>query len=124
MTYFYIGVAGGLGAILRYLIGISLLTNSMFPWATLITNLAGSFLLAWLTTSLFKRFTVSPLLASAIGTGFVGSFTTFSTLSVETVEMFKDNQLFLGIVYVFVSIIGGILMSRLGFKVSKDVERA
>lgn len=124
MIYIYVGVAGALGAILRYLIGVSLFTNSIFPLATLITNLAGSFLLAWLTTSVFKRFTVTPLVASAIGTGFVGSFTTFSTLSVETVEMFKDNQIFLGVVYVLVSIVGGILMSRLGFKVSKEVEKA
>ncbi|TLS37088.1 fluoride efflux transporter FluC [Pseudalkalibacillus caeni] len=124
MVYIYVGIAGALGAILRYLIGISLLTNSTFPWATLVTNLAGSFLLAWLTTTLFKKIPVSPVVASSIGTGFVGSFTTFSTLSVETVELFKDDHLLLGIAYVLVSIAGGIFMSRLGFKVNKEVEKA
>ena len=118
------GIAGALGAIARYGIGVLLLTNSLFPWATLVTNLSGSFLLAWVTTFLFKKIPISPVTAKAIGTGFIGSFTTFSTLSVETIEMFEGNRVLLGIVYVFASMVGGILLSRLGFKVSKEGERA
>lgn len=124
MVYIYVGIAGALGAILRYFIGISLFTNSVFPWATLMINLIGSFLLAWLTTSFFKKIAVSPSIASAIGTGFVGSFTTFSTLSVETVELFNNHHLVLGVIYVVISLFGGILMSLLGFRVSEEVEQA
>ncbi|MBD8591679.1 MULTISPECIES: fluoride efflux transporter CrcB [Peribacillus] len=124
MNYFLIGIAGALGAILRYLIGLSLFTNSIFPFATLSINLIGSFLLAWLTTNLFKRFSLSPSVKTAIGTGFVGSFTTFSTLSVETVELFKNGRILIGILYIFASIVGGILMSRLGFKVSMEEQKS
>lgn len=124
MVYIYVGIAGALGAILRYFIGISLFTNSVFPWATLMINLIGSLLLAWLTTSFFKKIAVSPSIASAIGTGFVGSFTTFSTLSVETVELFNNHHLVLGVIYVVISLFGGILMSILGFRVSEEVEQA
>jgi len=116
MLYLWVGVAGAFGSILRYSIGIIFFTHNIFPYTTLIVNLLGSFLLAWLTTDLFKRISISPMAASAIGTGFVGSFTTFSTLSVETVTMFKNGDLLLGIVYVIVSIVGGLLMGRLGFK--------
>ncbi|WP_010529256.1 fluoride efflux transporter FluC [Lentibacillus jeotgali] len=123
MLYLWIGIAGALGSILRYLIGITF-THNIFPYTTLIVNLSGSFLLAWLTTALFKRISISPMAESAIGTGFVGSFTTFSTLSVETVTMFKNGYLLLGIVYVVVSIVGGLLMSRLGFKGRKNVYKA
>ncbi|PLT27523.1 fluoride efflux transporter FluC [Peribacillus deserti] len=124
MVYLFVGLAGTLGAILRYAIGITFFTHSTFPFTTLFINLIGSFLLAWLTTNLFKRISVSPLLVSAIGTGFVGSFTTFSTLSVETVTLLKDGELLLGIIYIFVSIFGGLLMSRIGFKVSGEAGKS
>ena len=124
MVYVYVGIAGFLGAILRYLIGLSFFTNSSFPYATLSINLLGSFLLSWLTTNLFKRFSLSSSVKTAIGTGFVGSFTTFSTLSVETVELFKSGRFLIGILYIFASIAGGILMSRLGFKVSMEEQKS
>src|SRR6476619_5346492 len=102
MVYLLVGIAGSLGAILRYLIGLSLFTNSSFPYATLSINLIGSFLLAWLTTRLFKKTSFPSALSTAIGTGFVGSFTTFSALSVETVQLFQNGDLWLGALYVFV----------------------
>ena len=123
MFYILIGIAGALGSISRYLIGVFLFTNSIFPLSTLFINLMGSFLLAWLTTVLFKRISISRIMASAIGTGFVGSFTTFSALSVETVIMFKNGHLLLAVTYVIASIVGGIFMSKLGFKVSRKVEK-
>ncbi len=124
MLYILVGLSGAMGAILRYLISILFFANNIFPFTTLTVNLLGSFLLAWLTTVLFKKIPVSQLIVSAIGTGFVGSFTTFSALSIETVELFKAGYVLLGIVYVVVSISGGLLMSRLGFQVSKEVEKA
>lgn len=120
MTYVFVGVAGSLGAILRYLIGLVLFDESMvFPFSTLIINLIGSFLLAWFTTRLVKKFSLSTHLKTAIGTGFIGSFTTFSTLSVETVSLFENGNMFLATIYVLASINGGLLMSRIGFSVSK-----
>jgi fluoride exporter len=119
MIFIYVGLAGMLGAMLRYWIGISLMAESSFPYGTLTANLAGSFLLAWLTTIIFKRVNASPELAAAIGTGFVGSFTTFSTLSVETVQLFESGEVLIGIFYIFISIIGGLLFSRLGFRSAK-----
>ncbi len=122
MIYLFVGIAGSLGAILRYLIGISLFTHSSFPYATLCINLIGSFLLAWLTTRFFKRTSLSPVMKTAIATGFVGSFTTFSTLSVETVQLFQTGAIGLGVLYVTISMIGGFLMSTIGFKVEREVQ--
>ena len=51
-----------------------------------------------------------------IGTGFLGSFTTFSALSVETVELFEQGKVLLAFLYIVVSIVGGIFMSNLGWK--------
>ncbi|MFT8322051.1 MAG: fluoride efflux transporter CrcB [Bacillus sp. (in: firmicutes)] len=115
MIYFFVGIAGTLGAILRYVIGVTFFTDSAFPFATLCINLIGSFLLSWLTNGLFKRTSFSPEFATAIGTGFIGAFTTFSTLSIETIRLFQNGHLLLGLIYVFVSICGGLFMSKLGF---------
>lgn len=120
MVYLLVGLSGTLGAILRYLIGISFFTHSSFPYATLAINLIGSFLLAWLTTRFFKKVSWPSHITTAIGTGFVGSFTTFSTLSVETVQLFQAGDRMLGVLYVLVSMIGGLLMSRLGFNLGKE----
>lgn len=116
MTYILVGIAGALGAVCRYLIGLALFTGSTFPFSTVIINLLGSFLLAWLTTVVFSRGFLSPRVTSAIGTGFVGSFTTFSTFSVETIDLFRSEHIFLGIIYILVSVFGGLFMSRLGFR--------
>lgn len=123
MIYFWVGTAGAAGAILRYWIGFSLFTNSSFPFPTLCVNLIGSFLLAWLSTNVFQRLSLSPVMRTAIGTGFIGSFTTFSAVSVETVTMFQSGKLILPAIYVFISMTGGLLMSRIGFRVSKEARR-
>ena len=120
MIYFLVGTAGAIGAVLRYVIGIFFFTDSSFPITTLSINLIGCFLLAWFTTSLFKRLSVSPMISTAVSTGFIGSFTTFSAVSVETVNMFQSGNVLLAAFYVFISISGGLLMSSLGFQRSRE----
>ncbi|MEK4129481.1 CrcB family protein [Solibacillus sp. FSL W8-0474] len=120
MIYFLVGTAGAIGAVLRYVIGILFFTNSSFPITTLIVNLIGCFLLAWFPTSLFKRLSVSPMIRTAVSTGFIGSFTTFSAVSVETITMFQTGNVLLAAFYVFLSISGGLLMSRLGYQRSRE----
>lgn len=123
MIFFLVGIAGALGAVLRYIVGNIFITNSIFPYATLCINLIGSFLLAWLIYDLFKKSSLSRKIKTAITTGFLGSFTTFSAVSVETVSLFESGFVFIGIFYVLVSIFGGLLMCNLGFKVSKEGKR-
>jgi fluoride exporter len=120
IPYLLVGLAGSLGAMLRYWVGLAFFDESgLFPYATLTVNLIGSFVLALFTTGLVRKFSLPGHLKTAIGTGFVGSFTTFSTLSVETVNLFEHGHVLLGVLYVLVSIIGGLVMSRIGFRVQK-----
>lgn len=113
LSYLYIGLAGSLGAISRYLVGIIFFSNSLFPFATLLVNLVGCYALAYLTSRVFF---LSSQLKTVIGTGFLGSFTTFSALSVETVQLFEKEKVLLVFVYIVISIVGGIVMSNLGWK--------
>lgn len=123
MIYLWVGTAGFLGASLRYSIGVFLFNEStIFPFATLTVNLLGSFLLAWLSTGLMRRFSMPAHIKAALGTGFVGSFTTFSTLSVETAALFLNGKTALAFVYIAASLFGGLWMSRLGFQIRKGEE--
>lgn len=113
MIYLYIGLAGSLGAVARYAISIIMVHDSGFPFSTLLVNLIGCYALAYLMS---RRLRFSSKLKSAISTGFLGSFTTFSAFSVETITMIEANQIGIAILYITVSIVGGIMMSNLGWK--------
>ncbi|WP_050614448.1 fluoride efflux transporter CrcB [Bacillus testis] len=123
MAYILIGIAGALGAVSRYSIGLWIPQGDGFPFATLLINLSGSFLLSWLTTNLFLRLHLSQALKTAIGTGFVGSFTTFSALSVETVHLLNAGKILAGLFYVMASLLGGLICTYLGFKKAEAREK-
>ena len=80
-----VALGGMLGALARYALTVlltPLLTRTGFPWATLLINVSGSFALG-LIAALAARNVVSPEWRAAIGVGFLGAYTTFSTFSVD-----------------------------------------
>jgi CrcB protein len=125
LLYIYVGLAGIIGALFRYFIGIYF--NQWwfydFPLATFLTNMAGSFILGWLTTFLPRFKFIHPYMATALGTGFVGSFTTFSTFSVETVHLISVDKWGTAILYVLLSLMGGLLSSWLGYHLGTAAEK-
>lgn len=116
LAYLFVGLAGALGAITRYSIGLILYTHSIFPFATLIVNLVGCYLLPFLSSSVFHKSKFSPNVQTAITTGFLGSFTTFSAFSVETVKLLQQGEIIFAVLYVLISVVGGIVVSNLGWK--------
>src|SRR5690606_36638168 len=88
----WIGIGGFCGAIARFLIGSWLsgtVGASAFPVATIVINITGSFLLGLLAGGASS---LTPQVMSALTVGFLGSFTTFSTFSVETLRLIEQNQ--------------------------------
>ncbi|MFK4998415.1 fluoride efflux transporter FluC [Bacillus sp. N9] len=65
-------------------------------------------------TVTIKRWSISPQLKLAIGTGFTGAFTTFSTFSVETLTLIEHHQYMMAFTYVSLSVFGGITFAFLG----------
>jgi len=118
MNVLVVGFGGILGAILRYFIEKIMPTPSGFPFGTLTINLLGCLFLAWFFTITANKWRINPNLKLAIGTGITGSFTTFSTFSVETMNLFQNGQILFAISYVLVSIIGGIALALLGAKLA------
>ncbi|MFK0242764.1 fluoride efflux transporter FluC [Microbacterium sp. NPDC090281] len=80
-------LAGGLGAVLRYLVdlGVARFAGRRFPWGILLVNLTGSFALGIVTTAL-------PDAAFLLGAGLLGGYTTFSTAMLDTVALWRDGE--------------------------------
>lgn len=115
-------IGGCLGAAARYWISLQLAapTNG-WPVGTFSINLLGALLLGFLLeglTRLGDDTGVRRTTRLAVGTGFMGAFTTFSTLAIETTLLLRNNNLALAGWYAGLSIFGGIVCSTLGIWVA------
>ncbi|MDF3000787.1 MAG: crcB [Bacillota bacterium] len=120
MYYLYIAIFGGLGAVARYWIS-NVLEAGIFPYNTLLINLIGCFLLAVIFRYLATFPRISSNLITGIGTGFVGSFTTFSAFSLQTAHLILDKHYLLSVIYLVASCFGGLLSAGLGVFVSNKL---
>ncbi len=97
-------LGGGIGALLRYIISGwgSKIGNSLFPVGTLIVNVIGCLLIGFIWGMINWRIEISPELKIFIFIGFLGAFTTFSSYSLETYNLFYEGEIkfaILNIVY-------------------------
>lgn len=111
-----VGVAGALGALARYGIGGLILNRSAraFPWETFVVNVSGSFVLGFVFTVMTEQLTTAPWLRTAVTVGFVGAYTTFSTLTFETYRLFEDGAVGLAIANAVGSMSAGLVAVYLG----------
>ena len=114
-----VALGGAFGAALRYAVS-EFLTSDTFPYATLSVNLVGSFLLGILTVGLAQNLLTSNM-ALLLGTGVLGAFTTMSTFSVETIQMFDQGDTASGMVYVLITMMLSPVLALLGWKVAESV---
>jgi len=91
-----LAIAGGgaVGAVARFLVstGVYRLLGRDFPWGTLAVNVIGSFSMGLLFVLLLERSLIGPEARAAILVGFLGSFTTFSTFSLETLTLVEQGE--------------------------------
>ena len=88
----FIGAGGFFGAISRFLIATNVqkLSGSFFPYGTLSVNVLGSFIIGF--AAMFFAQSVQPEYKAFVITGFLGALTTFSTFSLENVNMLQDGE--------------------------------
>lgn len=89
-----IAFGGALGAMARYASSqwVYGFLGRSFPFGTLFVNVAGSFVMGFLAILLIERMTVGPEVRAFLMIGFLGSFTTFSTFSLETVNLIVGGE--------------------------------
>ena len=117
MTALYVAVAGAAGVLARYGIGRATFHSEALIWSTVGINLLGSFLLGLLTASdWFSRDA-----REAIGVGFLGGFTTYSTFSVQVVLETDGGRAGTAMAYLAVTVVGGIGCAVGGYALGRAV---
>lgn len=121
MTILSIGVGGFLGAIARYLVDgfVVARTGATFPWGTLVVNLTGSFVLGLLFALSIERGVLPADIRAPLLIGFIGAYTTFSTLALESWRLFENGSYALGLANLvgsmalgILAVVGGLLLGR------------
>lgn len=113
MQTLFVAVAGAAGAALRYRLGTVIGVKS-FPLVTLAINITGSFVLALILAGpVSGRW--SPETSTAVTVGFLGAYTTYSTFSYETVELFRTGRTAAAGVYLTASVVGGLFAAVAGY---------
>lgn len=119
MGFFWVALGGAVGAMGRYAISM-IPSKTTFPFLTLITNVLGAILIGFVVGVVSGREDVPQGCILFWKTGVCGGFTTFSTFSLETCQLFEDRLYVQGGVYVALSvlccILGVLCGKKLAFK--------
>jgi CrcB protein len=114
-----IGAAGFAGAVARYLVAALFgRMNIRFPIGTLVINVTGCLFLGWFLTYVETR-TVSDMTRLAIGVGFVGAYTTFSTFIFDTSRLAEEGAGIEAMANLIGSLVLGIIAVRLGIFIGR-----
>lgn len=120
MIYWVIGIAGMIGALLRYYVGLWLPTSELggFPVGTLLVNFLGCFLLSWFSVKSTELKMIPSWVQISFTTGLIGSFTTFSTFSIEVIQMIDADSWGMALFYIILSLWGGFALAWCGYQVA------
>jgi fluoride exporter len=106
MNWLAVAIGGALGSVTRY--GVALLLPTLpgkFPWSTFIVNFVGSFLIGIAYVLIVQKPILSPELRLWLMTGFLGGFTTFSSFSLEALQLWQQGQNLQALIYVISSVV-------------------
>lgn len=110
MTYVLVGIGGMFGALCRHLMIVVFAARSTsFPFATLMVNLLGCFLMGMISEIFALKVNLPAEVKLLLTTGFLGAFTTFSTFSLDIVSLVGKSSVFSAVAYAALSVVLGIL---------------
>ena len=124
LSFLLVGLGGFIGANARYVTArwVGGLVEGRFPLGTFLINVSGSFLLGFLGALIAEKAVPNAdELRLALGVGFLGAFTTFSTFELETHALFEDGVWLTALTNMFASVLLGLIAVRLGILVGKSL---
>jgi len=118
---FWIGLAGALGTVARYQVGLwaGRMFGPSFPWGTFIVNVTGCFLIAAIMHVAVTTSFVPPTLRLALTTGFMGGLTTYSSFNYETTKFFQERAWASGIANLGLTVTACFVAGLLGLAVAR-----
>jgi CrcB protein len=121
MKLILLAAAGAAGTLARYFLGglVQRLYGGPFPWGTFAVNMTGTFLFGLVWSLAEDRLVISGQARAVILVGFMGAFTTFSSLMFETGELMRDSQWALAFGNLALQNIVGILFLFLGLMLGR-----
>jgi len=119
----YIAAGGATGALMRYWMsnGIYALFGRGFPYGTLTVNVVGSLLMGFCYVFMIERMDVSVEWRAALMIGLLGAFTTFSTFSIETLNLLESGEQLKAALNILLSVTLCIIGCWLGIIVGRNV---
>lgn len=116
-----IGLGGAVGSILRYLVSgwVQEKSGPGFPLGTLTINVIGCFLIGFLYILFAGPLTGRETLRLALIVGVLGGFTTFSSFSLETLNLLSEGQTGRALLNVSASVVAGLMATLIGFKLGQ-----
>lgn len=119
----FIAGGGAFGAVMRYgaSLGVYSLFGRGFPYGTLFVNVAGSLLMGLLSVLMLERLNVAAEWRAAILVGLLGSFTTFSTFSIETLNLLEQGDLLKAFSNIVLSVIVCLAAVWLGINLGRQL---
>ena len=112
-------IGGGIGSVLRYLMGgfYSRHLSFSFPCATFAVNILSCFIIGLAVSYFMSKTEYSPAVKLAITVGFCGGLSTFSTFSVETIDLLQNGQYFVSFLYISLTVIACLAATFIGLRI-------
>ena len=114
-----IGFGGFIGAVCRYLV-VSLFDKSSFPYATVVVNLMGCFLIGLVSGYFSQKLGDQTQLFFFLTIGVLGGFTTFSAIAMDSQVFIQNGEFFRMLAYIAFQAILGIALCMIGYNLFKQ----
>ena len=118
-TSLIIGFGGFIGTVCRYLV-VSLFDKSLFPYATLVVNLMGCFLIGLVSGYFSQKLGDQTQLFFFLTIGVLGGFTTFSAIAMDSQVFIQNGEFFRMLAYIAFQAILGIALCMIGYNLFKQ----
>jgi CrcB protein len=119
----FVAVGGAAGSVTRYLVDGWVLdrTGTAFPYGTLVINLSGSFVLGLLAALTMDRALLPAEVRAPLMIGFLGAYTTFSTLMLESWRLLEAGQVALAVANAAGSVVVGLVAVAAGLLLGRAI---